>query len=541
MPKGDNPNSRKNLEKGEAYRFKPGDTQGKKEASLKGNAVQRRNRSINETIRMIASMPVHSRELDSPEGIMALDEVGSYNLTVGETIGANLALKAMKGDPKAAAIVLPIIADTQKTGAEEDREKARATAWANYWQNIAKPYWRLAGDVFGHAYTHFMEKGGRGSMKSSDVSMNGIMLIQEHQDIHGLVLRKVGSTIRDSVLSQYEWAINTLGVSEYWERKVSPPELTFKPTGQKILFRGADDPGKIKSIKLPFGYIGYTHFEELDQFAGREEVRNILQSTMRGGDIFWNFESFNPPISITNWANEDSEEKRDDRLILHTSYLDLGEAAKEWLGEQFYNEVEHLKEANYKAYQHEYLGIPVGTGGNVFENLELRTITDEEMSHFDRIFMGVDWGWKPDPFAFIRAHYDRNRETIYIMDEIYVNMTPNIESARMIREKGYTDSYITCDSAEPKSVSDFREEGLPAKAAVKGPGSVDYGMKWLQGRKIVIDKDRTPNAYKEFTKYEYERNKDGEIMSGYPDHDNHLIDAMRYAFERVFNQYRSVG
>ncbi len=179
------------------------------------------------------------------------------------------------------------------------------------------------------------------------------------------------------------------------------------------------------------------------------------------------------------------------------------------------------------------MGIPVGTGGNVFDNLELREITDEEINSFDRIYQGVDWGWFPDPFAFIRLHYDRTRETIYLLDEIYENKLTNEASAKKILDRGYKDAYITCDSAEPKSAADFRAFGLPAKEAIKGPGSVDYGMKWLQRRTIVIDRHRTPNAYDEFVNYEYDRDRDGEIISGYPDENNHLIDATRYALERV--------
>lgn len=370
-------------------------------------------------------------------------------------------------------------------------------------------------------------------MKSSTVSVLVPLLLISNPGTHALVLRKVANTIRDSVYAQYIWAIGELGMAAYWEAKVSPMELIYKPTGQKIMFRGADDPMKIKSIKVPFGYIAVTHFEEKDQFAGRAEIRNILQSTMRGGSVFWNFESYNPPISRDNWANKDSLEERADRLCHKSTYL---QAPPEWLGQQFIDEAEHLKETDERAYQHEYLGIPVGTGGNVFDNLELREITDEEMSHFDHIYQGVDYGWFPDPFAFIRLHYDRARETIYLMDEIYRNKLTNEASGNIIIQRGYKDAYITCDSAEPKSVADYRAMGLPAKAAVKGPGSVDYGMKWLQRRKIVIDRRRTPNAYEEFVNYEYERNKDGDIISGYPDANNHLIDATRYALERISRQ-----
>ena len=397
-------------------------------------------------------------------------------------------------------------------------------------EKIGSAFYDVAHDVFHHGHTHYDFSGGRGSLKSSTVSVLVPLLLINNPGTHALVLRKVANTIRDSVYAQYIWAIGELGMAAYWEAKVSPMELIYKPTGQKIMFRGADDPMKIKSIKVPFGYIAVTHFEEKDQFAGRAEIRNILQSTMRGGSVFWNFESYNPPISRDNWANKDSLEERADRLCHKSTYL---QAPPEWLGEQFLAEAEHLKETDERAYQHEYLGIPVGTGGNVFENLELREITDEEMSHFDQIYQGVDWGWFPDPFAFIRLHYDRARETIYLMDEIYQNKLTNEASGNIIIQRGYKDAYITCDSAEPKSVADYRAMGLPAKAAVKGPGSVDYGMKWLQRRKIVIDRKRTPNAYNEFVNYEYDRNKDGDIISGYPDENNHLIDATRYTVERI--------
>lgn len=399
---------------------------------------------------------------------------------------------------------------------------------------LGPAYHNLAHDVFAHGHTHYDLAGGRGSLKSSCVSLLVPLLLILHPEAHALVLRKVGNTLRDSVYAQYMWALGELGMAEQWDARVSPMELVYRKTGQKIMFRGADDPMKIKSIKVPFGYIAVTHFEEKDQFSGREEIRSILQSTMRGGSMFWNFESYNPPISRDNWANKDSLDERPDRLCHKSTYL---EAPPEWLGEQFLLEAEHLKATNERAYQHEYLGEPVGTGGNVFDKLELRTITDEEIRSFDRIYQGVDWGFAPDPFAFIRAHYDRARETIYLIDELYVNRWSNARTAAWIKEHGYTDAFITCDSAEPKSVADYRAEGLPAKAAIKGPGSVEHGMKWLQVRNIVIDRARTPHACEEFLSYEYDRTRDGEFISGYPDENDHLIDALRYAMERMSRRF----
>lgn len=399
---------------------------------------------------------------------------------------------------------------------------------------LAPVFYDFAKDVMRHGHTHYDIRGGRGSLKSSTVSLLVPQLLIANPNTHALVLRKVANTLRDSVFNQYMWAIAELGMAGLWYAKVSPMEIIYRPTGQKIMFRGADDPMKIKSIKVPFGYIAVTHFEEKDQFSGRAEIRTILQSTMRGGDKFWNFESYNPPISRDNWANVDSAEDKPNRLCHISTYLD---APKSWLGEEFINEAEYLKHTDERAYQHEYLGLPVGTGGNVFDKLELREITDDEVKRFDRIYQGIDFGWYPDPFCFIRIYYDVARETLYLIDEHYVNKMSNEDNAIWIRDRHYNDFPITCDSAEPKSIADLRASGLDARNAIKGPGSVEYGMKWLQRRKIVIDKRRTPNAYKEIVGYEYERNKDGEIISGYPDKNNHAIDAIRYGMEPVFRLY----
>lgn len=400
---------------------------------------------------------------------------------------------------------------------------------------IGPAFYDLAHDVFNHGHTHYDLSGGRGSLKSSCISILIPALIVMHPNTHACVFRKVRDTIRDSVFAQYIWSIDKLGMADYWESRVSPMELIYKPTGQKIMFRGTDDPMKLKSIKAPFGYIAFTHFEEKDQFAGRKEIRTILQSTMRGGETFWNFESYNPPISRDNWANLDSEEIRSDRLCHKSTYLD---APREWLGEQFIAEAEYVKATNEREYQHEYLGMAVGTGADVFENLEIRPITDEEISHFDRIQNGIDWGFYPDPWAFNRMQYDAARRILYIFDELTGYKQGNKETAERVLDKGLThNDRIIADSAEPKSVNDYRSFGLNCIGAQKGPGSVEYSMKWLQQlTKIVIDPIRCPDTKKEFSSYEYERDKDGELISGYPDKNNHHIDAVRYGTELIWRK-----
>lgn len=405
----------------------------------------------------------------------------------------------------------------------------------NLYDMIGPSFDALADDIQAHRHTHYDLSGGRGSLKSSFVSLIVPPLLIGNPNTHALVLRKVGNTIRDSVFAQYMWAIGELGIAHLWKAQRTPMELVYKPTGQKIMFRGADDPMKIKSIKVPFGYIAITHFEEKDQFAGRGEIRNILQSTMRGGSKFWNFESYNPPISRDNWANKDTLEVRADRLCHKSNYL---EAPPEWLGEQFLQEAEYLQETNERAYLHEYMGEAVGTGSEVFENLEARAITDEEISHFDRILHGLDWGYYPDPWAYNAMYFDSARQTLYIFDELTRWKLGNEETAQLLKDHGLTRAdRITADSAEPKSIADYNKMGLRCYGAEKGPGSVDYSFKWLQSLKaIVIDPKRCPDTWDEFSKYEYEHTKDGEIISGYPDGADHHISAARYATEHIWKR-----
>lgn len=400
---------------------------------------------------------------------------------------------------------------------------------------IAPNYDDLLYDVLEHRHTHYVLKGGRGSCKSSFVSIAIILLMTraENRDKHCIIFRKTANTLRDSVFSQMQFAISALGLDADFKCTVSPMKITYVPTGQVILFRGVDDKMKLKSLKAPFGYFAFSWLEEADTFSGMEEIRNILQSSMRGGSMFWCFMSFNPPISINNFMNEEVLIERVDRLVHSSDYRTV---PMEWLGEQFFDEAEHLKATNEKAYRHEYLGEAVGTGGAVFEFLEFRTITDEEIRRMDRIFNGTDWGFFPDPYAFVRSHYDKARETIYLIDELYENKWSNQRTAQWILDKGYNDFTVTCDSAEPKSVVDYRDMGIPARGAVKGAGSVEYGMKWLQRRHIVVDMKRTPRTGKELKEYEYERDKDGNFISGYPDANNHGIDALRYSYEPLYNK-----
>lgn len=403
---------------------------------------------------------------------------------------------------------------------------------------IGPAFYNMHWDIIEGNHTYYDCIGGRGSLKSSDISIEIVMGIMQDKDANALVYRKVADTIGDSVYEQICWAIDKLGVSELWYCVKSPYRCIYKPTGQKIIFKGLDKAKKSKSVKTQFGYFKYLWFEELDEFNGAQELRTVQQSVLRGGPKFVVFKSMNPPRSKTNWANAYIEEEklRPDTYVSETTYLD---APKEWLGQQFIDDAEWLKQINPKAYEHEYLGKPVGTGNNVFDNITVRQITDEEIASFDHIYMGIDWGWYPDPYHWGKMHYDANRRKLYIFDEYRTSKTTNKDTAQyLVENKGIrAHDIITCDSAEKKSVADYRSYGLNARNAEKGPDSVRYGIKWLQSLvEIVIDPIRCPYTKDEFVKYEYELNKDGEPLSSFPDMDNHSIDMTRYAMERVWKR-----
>lgn len=390
-------------------------------------------------------------------------------------------------------------------------------------------------DIKNHNHTEYVLYGGRGSTKSSFISLVLVNLLMNNKDMHLLVCRMVGNTLKDSVYAQIKWAIYTLGLQDEFDFKVSPLEIIRKSTNQVIFFRGADDPQKIKSIKPSFGYIGLLWFEELDQFKGEKHIRNIEQSVVRGGDSAYIFKSFNPPKTANNWANKYIKTPKQTRYEHHSTFEQV---PKTWLGKTFLEEAEHLKNINPKAYEHEYLGIANGTGGQVFDNVILRQITEDERSTFDRLYRGIDWGWYPDPNRYHLMHYDANRKILYVLDEISCNKTKNADFAELLKAKGVTyNDKITADSAENKSIDDFRSMGFLMYGAKKGPHSVDYSMKWLQSlNQIIIDNVACPECAKEFIDYEYEKNKDGDVISGYPDKNNHSIDAIRYALEEVWSR-----
>jgi len=393
---------------------------------------------------------------------------------------------------------------------------------------IAPSFYEVHHAIKDDAATHFLLGGGRGSTKSSFTPTEIVLGMIADPDANAIALRKVKDTLRESVYASFEWALDKLGVAHLFDCRVSPMQIVYKPTGQRIIFRGADNPIKIKSLRLRKGYFKFVWYEEADEF-GIEDIRSINQTLLRGGQTYKVFYTYNPPKIRKRWVHEYKSNPPAGWYVHHSTYLGV---PREWLGEQFFIEAEALRQRNELAYRHEYLGEDVGTGGEVFTNLTIRRISDEEIAAFDRIKRGLDFGFAAHPTHYAVMHYDATRRRLYIFYEIHKVGMSNRSLADAIKTENKSNARVTADSAEPRTIAELRNLGVNITGAKKGPDSVEHGIKFLQDLdEIVIDPVRCPNTAREFEGYELEPDKNGGWKEGYPDKNNHSIDAVRYALE----------
>lgn len=396
-------------------------------------------------------------------------------------------------------------------------------------------FWR-ANKKGDHLY--YVLKGGRNSSKSTHVSIAMIYDLMRYP-VNMLCIRKVGNTLQESVYEQLLWAIEHLGVSQLFETKLSPLRIKYVPRGNSILFRGADKPEKIKSIKTSKYSIARLWIEELAEFKTEDEVSTIVNSVVRAelpqGLNYKIYYCYNPPKRKQSWVNKKFESHflPTNVYVHHSTYQD-----NPHVSEAFVQEVEEVKKKNPLKYKWEYGGEPIGSGIVPFTNLVFRRITDDELSTFDNIHQGIDWGYGADPFALTRWHYDKTRRRLFCLDEIYGVKLSNRYVAEEIRKRGYQTTETIADSAEPKSIDELRiDYGIRIKGAKKGPGSVEYGEKWLDDlEEIVIDPQRTPYTAKEFEDIDYQTDKDGNIKNRLEDKANHSIDSCRYATETLWTE-----
>lgn len=390
--------------------------------------------------------------------------------------------------------------------------------------------------------TEFWCRGGRGSLKSSWASIELVNHIETHPGEHAAAVMKRKNSLRDAVYAQVVWAIHEMGLDDEYEMPASTFKIRKRSTGQLIFFAGCDDPHKTKGLKPPFGFIGFLWFEESDQFKGMAEIRTVRQSAARGGERTIVVYTYNPPRTRDNWANKEADRRRDaGEEVFDSCYTD---APPEWLGAQFIADAEDLRETDPQAYAHEYLGEPVGYGGQIFDRVEFREVTDEEIATFERLHAGQDFGWFPDPWAFTLSEWQPGRHTVVTFAELGGNKVLPNEAARRIREAltwsdgdGRPPEYhrlrVLSDDAAPEQIQAQRDEGVRAEAAGKG-GLRDMSYRFLQSVTWVIDPRRCPNLAREVREAEFEMDEaTGEYSGDYPDGNDHWIDATRYALMDV--------
>lgn len=442
-------------------------------------------------------------------------------------------LKAMDGLEKALTI-----AEKHKLEAEEKEKREKAALWTIPITDITSDFveiYRTVHEAFaGEIDIHeIISKGGRGSIKSNFWGNLAYETIRQDPQAHVVYTRRFKVDLRSSVYNQFMKTVIRYHDLENWDFKQSPMCAVYKPTGQMVMFAGADKPISLKSFNVPFGYVKLLIHEECDEMAGVEQMDNIEDTFLRADTPALDIKIFNPPKSKNNFMNEYTEECRNkpQTRICHSYYYNV---PVKWLGKRFFERAEWFRIHKPLYYKNNYLGEVTGTGGGIFDNLEIRKISDEELMTFDTVNHGLDFGYT-HPQVFSQNYYDYETDTLYIFGEVYSKKCKNSTFARKIKK--FMNVEIICDSARPDGIAEMQDWGFNAIGAKKRWGSGkgrDYCWEWLQRcNKIVIDPERCPNTEKEFTKAEHEQLPDGSFSDAYPDLEEDTIMANIYALNRI--------
>lgn len=384
---------------------------------------------------------------------------------------------------------------------------------------VAPSFFEVHSAIKSGKYTHYFLKGGRGSCKSSFVSVEIILGIMKNKDANAVVLRRVASSLRDSVYSQLSWAADLLGVLHLFKTTYNPLEMTFLPTGQKIIFRGADDVKKIKSTKAELGYIRYVWFEECDEFKSYDDILSVNQSLLRGGEKFDVFYTFNPPNFKNHWINSVEENK--DTLFHHSTFKTV---PKKWLGEQFFKEAEKLKRTDLERYRHQYLGEIITPKERIIKDFEVKEILPDT----DVKFLGQDFGFN-HANAILQVGF--TEDTIYIYKEHYVKGMDTSEIIKDVEGKFDKSLIMWCDSAEPDRIKMWKKAGYRATPVSKERASVLAQIDFLISHKIVVHSSCV-NTIAELNSWCWMKDKQtGECTDTPTPVNDDLMAALRYSIE----------
>lgn len=390
-------------------------------------------------------------------------------------------------------------------------------------------------DIIGQGYKEFWNfkgryrvvKGSRASKKSKTAALWFIYNLMKYDKSNLLVIRKTYRTLKDSCFTDLKWACERLKVSSLWDFKLSPLEATYKPTGQKILFRGLDDPLKITSITVEYGYLCWAWLEEAYEVMNEDDF-NILDESIRGEmpDYLWKqwTITFNP-WNDRHWLKKRFFDTHDDSILsMTTNYI-----CNEWLDEADLALFERMKRTNPRRYQVAGLGEWGVIEGLVYENWKEQSFKLDDVIKF-KMLSGLDFGYTQDPSAFLVIFYDKDNSKLYIWDEMYKKGLSNRKIYEEIKKMNYKRIRIIADSAEPKSIDELRGYGLRIKGAAKGRDSIMNGIQFIQDLEIIIH-PRCINFLTEISNYVFDKDRFGKPINRPIDDFNHLMDAMRYAIE----------
>lgn len=391
-------------------------------------------------------------------------------------------------------------------------------------------------DVIGKGYKEFWHfkgryrvvKGSRASKKSKTTALWYIWNMMKYPDANTLVIRKTFRTLKDSCYKELKWAVKRLKVEHLWDFTLSPLEATYKPTGQKIYFRGLDDPLKVTSIAVDVGCLCWMWIEEAYEIM-KEDDFNILDESIRGETPPGLFKQIT--ITFNPWNERHWLKKRffdnpdEDTLAITTNYL-----CNEWLDAADLKVFETMKKNNPRRYAVAGLGGWGIVDGLVYENWREEAFSLSDIKNCESAF-GLDFGYTNDPSAFFCGFVDVENKKLYVWDEFYEKGMSNKRIADLVSEMGYAKERITGDSAEPKSIDELKGYGLRIKGAEKGKDSIKNGIQWIQDLEIIIH-PRCVNFLTEISNYTWDTDKFGTKLNVPIDDFNHLMDAMRYALEK---------
>lgn len=371
-------------------------------------------------------------------------------------------------------------------------------------------------------------KGSRGSKKSKTTAINMITRIVQYPESNGLCVRRYQNTLRDSAFSDLKWAIHKLELDQYFDWTVSPMEIVYRPTGQKILFRGLDDGLKIASISVDKGVLCWVWIEEAYEISNEDDF-NKLDMSIRGQVPEGYFKqitlTFNP-WSANSWLKARFFDNPDENTFVKTTTW----KCNEWLDDADKNIFLAMQQNNPRRYRIEGEGEWGIAEGLIYTNVEITDFDVEKIRQIPGIIscFGLDFGYT-DPNAFTCSMVDNTNMVIYVFDEWYRTGVTNKVIAQSIKDKGYGGQRIICDSAEPKSIAELQDEGIKAEPSRKGKDSVNHGIQLIQNYKIVVHERNCPEFKIEITNYCYAKDKDGKPTDK-PDHEfSHGMDSFRYA------------